>query len=314
MSVANIEFHLQNIRSIKRLAKKNGVYCNRCKKRKIPFKEWDSHHKRCDDKFYQELAYCIANGICIHKGCTLSVDAPFRRCNRHQAYMTRKILDLWARRSKNSMSPEDQIYHRKVIFSAKPSQVPLTPAIARVMRIWADKPQNVGVGDLEVFISTSQLTDKETFQITIANASGRFIIDTLINHNMTRQQLLDLRSNKIWCTMVWKHYGHIKDDEITPGRDWEEMAKILDDYIYEHGPFEVFLEWGTANGDWMAPRAGLESVGRGGLMQYIPKPEHKARPYTWWSALKDSFATPEIADATQLPIPHDSSRTGSPRT
>jgi hypothetical protein len=38
MSVANIEFHLQNIRSIKRLAKKNGVIATGAKNAKFPLK------------------------------------------------------------------------------------------------------------------------------------------------------------------------------------------------------------------------------------------------------------------------------------
>ncbi|KAJ5405069.1 hypothetical protein N7465_006353 [Penicillium sp. CMV-2018d] len=205
-------------------------------------------------------------------------------------------LSIWKSKAPNNLSEGHSLDWLSANF-------PLTPGVHRVLKTWVDSPNTVAIGDFEYSVHFAKiLKHQAVVEFSLANAKGEWIVPrTTINHGMAKGRYAALmrftyderrESNPALygaefgraMMMIRKFYGQGDWTEETPGLTWAQIAQIIEEYIKKHGPLDLFLEWGTNNGDYQCLRDGLESVGKAHLLP--PKPKWAERPYAWWSALR----------------------------
>jgi hypothetical protein len=119
----------------------------------------------------------------------------------------------------------------------------------------------------------------------VMTIEGEVVVDTLVNHQTSTQNIYDQVENHMDRGIIDKMYG-TEREKYTPGLTMEDIAKVLIDKGF--GTDSILIEWPRSHCDYYLLQALLERVGVSHMMP--PRSSSWLILYDWKKVVQKSKA------------------------
>jgi predicted RNA-binding Zn-ribbon protein involved in translation (DUF1610 family) len=137
----------------------------------------------------------------------------------------------------------------------------------------------------KLFLIDTEFARDFLCEICVMTIEGEVVVDTLVNHQTSTQNIYDQVENHMDRGIIDKMYG-TEREKYTPGLTMEDIAKVLIDKGF--GTDSILIEWSRSHCDYYLLQALLERVGVGHMMP--PRSNSWLILYDWKKVVQKSKA------------------------